>query len=163
MRLGSSSAGAVQRRSRPLQLAVAFLFCAVIVETNGQGGRAARSVPSHPVMVTRLYSGADGQSHIDRVPVVFHGAPDEASADLKATDTHIARGAPGMFETWHHAGRRRYIAVISGEAEVVTTGGEKLRLVPGQIYLAEDLTGKGHTFRVIGNEDWVALFVNLGQ
>ncbi len=157
MRLGSSFV------SRRLPLAVGFLFCAVIVAADGQNAKATPSAQNRPVMVTRLYTGADGQSHIDRVPVVFHGAPDEISADVKATDTYLARSAPGMFETWHHAGRRRYIVVISGEADVTTTSGEKLRLVPGQIYLAEDLTGKGHTFRVVGNEDWVALFVNLGQ
>jgi hypothetical protein len=27
--------------------------------------------------------------------------------------------------------------------------------------LAEDLTGKGHTFRVLGESDWVALFVDM--
>jgi len=68
-----------------------------------------------------------------------------------------------MFESWHNADRKRYIVVISGEAEVTTTGGEKARIVPGEIYLAEDLTGKGHTFRVVGNQDWVALFVNFAQ
>jgi hypothetical protein len=40
---------------------------------------------------------------------------------------------------------------------------EKARIVPGQIYLAEDLTGKEHTFRVVGNQEWVALFVNFAQ
>jgi quercetin dioxygenase-like cupin family protein len=68
-----------------------------------------------------------------------------------------------MFESWHNAGKNRYIVVISGEAEVTTTSGEKARIVPGQIYIAEDLTGKGHTFRVVGSEDWVALFVNFAQ
>jgi hypothetical protein len=58
---------------------------------------------------------------------------------------------------------KRYIVVISGEAEVTTTGGEKARFVPGRIYIAEDLTGKGHTFRIVGSEDWVALFVNFAQ
>lgn len=35
--------------------------------------------------------------------------------------------------------------------------------MPGQLYLAEDLTGKGHAFRVVGNQEWVALFVNFAQ
>jgi hypothetical protein len=161
MRFRFSSAGAIERISRRLLLV--FLFCAVIVEANGQNTRATPSAQNHPVMVTRLYTGADGQSHIDRVPIMFHGAPDEASAAVKTSDAYLARGAPGMFETWHNADRKRYIVVISGEAEVTTTDGEKLRLVPGEIYLAEDLTGKGHTFRVIGNQEWVALFVDFAQ
>jgi hypothetical protein len=27
--------------------------------------------------------------------------------------------------------------------------------------LAEDLSGKGHTFRVLGHGDWVAMFVDM--
>ncbi len=161
MRVGSSSAGAIQRVSRLLPLAVGFLFCAVIVEANGQNARATPSAQNHPVMVTRLYTGADGQSHIDKVSVVFHGAPDEVSAAVKTSSAYLARGAPGMFETWHDTGRKRYIVVISGEAEVTTTDGERVRLVPGSLYLTEDLTGKGHTFRVLGNQEWVALFVDF--
>lgn len=143
MRFGISSAGAIQRISRRLLLAVAFLFCAVIVKAYGQNARATPSPRNHPVTVTRLYTGSDGQSHIDQVPIMFHGAPDEASAEVKTSDAYLARGAPGMFESWHDTGRKRYIVVISGEAEVTTTDGEKLRLVPGRLYLAEDLTGKG--------------------
>jgi quercetin dioxygenase-like cupin family protein len=75
----------------------------------------------------------------------------------------VLHGAPGMFEPWHNADRKRYIVVISGEAEVTTTSGEKAKIVPGQVYLAKDLTGKGHSFRVVGNQEWVALFVNFAQ
>ncbi|HTV81258.1 MAG TPA: hypothetical protein VME18_01315 [Acidobacteriaceae bacterium] len=85
------------------------------------------------------------------------------SAAVKTTDAYLMRGAPGMFETWHNANRKRYIVVISGEAEVTTTDGERARLVPGHLYLAEDLTGKGHTFRVLGTREWVALFVDFAQ
>ena len=53
--------------------------------------------------------------------------------------------------------------VISGAAEVTTTDGEKARLVPGRLYLTEDMTGKGHTFRLLGNQEWVALFVDFAQ
>lgn len=163
MRLGSSSTGAIQRISRRLRLVVAFLFFAVIVRANGQNPRAALSAQNHPVMVTRLYTGADGQSHIDQVPVVFHGAPDEVSAAERTSSAYLARGVPGMFETWHTTRRKRYIVVISGEAEVTATDGERARLVPGTLYLTEDLTGKGHTFRVLGDQQWIALFVDFAQ
>jgi quercetin dioxygenase-like cupin family protein len=95
--------------------------------------------------------------------MVLHGESPEESAVQMMSDAYLVRGAPGMSEPWHNADRKRYIVVISGEAEVTTTGGEKARIVSGEIYLAEDLTGKGHTFRVVGNQDWVALFVNFAQ
>lgn len=154
---------AIQKISRTVLLVFACLFCPFIVKAAGHTARATSPGENHPVMVTRLYTGADGQSHIDQVRLVFHGGPDEVSAAEKATSAYLARGAPGMFETWHHASRRRYIVVISGAAEVTTTDGERARLVPGHLYLAEDLTGKGHTFRVLGDQEWVALFVDFAQ
>lgn len=173
MRLGSSSAGAIQRISQGLRWTVAFLFCAVIFEANGQGAKAIPSAQNHTVVATRIYAGSDGQSHIEQVPIAFHNAsaavvhlihdPLKASTAVKTSDAYLVQGAPGTVQAWHNADRRRYIVVVSGEADVTTTDGEKLRLVPGQIYLAEDLTGKGHTFRVVGTQDWVALFVNLAQ
>ena len=50
---------------------------------------------------------------------------------------------------------------ISGRSEIEVAGGQKLIARPGQVVLAEDLTGKGHTFRVLGESDWVALFVDM--
>jgi hypothetical protein len=152
--------------SRRLLLAAAVLSSAAWITTSGQNSESATSPQNRPVMATRLYTGPDGQSHIDQVPVMLHDAPgwpSEVSAAVKTTDAYLMRGAPGMFETWHNADRKRYIVVISGEAEVTTTDGERARLAPGQIYLAEDVTGKGHTFRVVGNQGWVALFVNFAQ
>jgi len=157
------SAIAIQRVSRRILLIAAFLFCAVIVKANGQNAGATPAARNHPVMVTRLYTGSDGQSHIDQLPLEFHGAPDEVSAAEETSSAYLARGAPGMFETSHVTRRRRYIVVISGAAEVTTTDGEKARLVPGHLYLTEDMTGKGHTFRVLGNQEWVALFVDFAQ
>ncbi len=156
----------MQRISLGAAMAAAFLCAASWIAAHGQSSASAPASQSHAVMATRLYTGADGQSHIDQAPIALQGVPAqpvEESAALKMSDAYLVRAAPGMFETWHNADRRRYIVVISGEAEVTTTGGEKARIVPGQIYIAEDLTGKGHTFRVIGNEDWVALFVNFAQ
>jgi hypothetical protein len=155
--------GAMRQISRRLLLAAAVLSSAAWITTSGQNSESATSPQNRPVMATRLYTGPDGQSHIDQVPIPLHDGPPEESAAQKTSDAYLVRAAPGMFESWHNADKKRYIVVIRGEAEVVTTGGEKARIVPGQIYMAEDLTGKGHTFRVVGNQEWVALFVNFAQ
>jgi hypothetical protein len=146
-------------------------FAAIIIGASGQNGERATSASNHVVMATRLYTGLDGQSHIDQTPIVLrttppidaNGAPAEQSEVQKTSDAYLVRAAPGMFESWHNASQKRFVVVISGEAEIGTSSGEKARIVPGQIYLADDLTGKGHTFRVVGDKEWVALFVNFAQ
>jgi hypothetical protein len=121
-----------------------------------------------PVTVTRLYTGVDGLSHFEQVSVKFFpvaGAPGtvEHSESAKAGSSYVVRVAPGYFHGWGNADKRRYVIPISGKAEIEVSGGEKISIEPGWIGLAEDLTGKGHTFRVIGTEDWVALFVDLAE
>lgn len=121
-----------------------------------------------PVTATRLYTGADGLTHVDQLNIKFSpvaGAPAtvEESEPVKATSSYVVRAAPGFFETWHNADKRRYVITISGRAEIEVAGGQKIFAEPGRIAQAEDLTGRGHTFRVVGPDDWVALFVDFAQ
>ncbi|MGD0889889.1 MAG: hypothetical protein ABR923_00045 [Terracidiphilus sp.] len=121
-----------------------------------------------PVMATRIYSGADGFTHVEQVEVRFPAVPGGSPAaaqseNLRVSNSYVARLAPGFFEDWHNADARRYVVPISGRAEIEVGGGQKVMVEPGHIYIAEDLTGKGHTFRVVGKEDWVALFVNFAK
>jgi hypothetical protein len=87
----------------------------------------------------------------------------EQSEPVRVSSSYIVRSAPGVVEGWHNADARRYVIPISGRAEVEVAGGQKFEVGPGRIYIAEDLTGKGHTFRVVGDQDWVALFVDFAQ
>jgi quercetin dioxygenase-like cupin family protein len=121
-----------------------------------------------PLTITRLYTGADGVSHFERVPAKFSPAPDasqgvEQSEPLLTTKSYLVRCAPGFFSDWHNADVRRYVITISGRAEIEITGGQKFIAQPGDVAFAEDLTGKGHIFRVIGNTEWVAMFVDMGR
>jgi hypothetical protein len=51
------------------------------------------------------------------------------------------------------------VITLSGRGEVELVDGTKIELGPGSIDLAEDLTGKGHITRVIGNEDRVTIAI----
>jgi quercetin dioxygenase-like cupin family protein len=118
--------------------------------------------------VTRLYTGTDGLSHFERIHVKFVPVPGEPSTvaeseSLSASKSYFVHCAAGFFSDWHNADVRRYVITISGRAEVEVTGGEKFIAQPGEVVLAEDLTGKGHTFRVLDNNAWVAVFVDMGK
>jgi hypothetical protein len=122
----------------------------------------------HPALtIIRLYTGPDEMSHFERVPVKFApaaGAPNiDESEPLATAKSYIVRCAPGFFSDWHNADVRRYVITISGRAEIEVAGGHKFVAEPGQVVLAEDLTGKGHTFRVLGDTDWIAMFVDMGK
>jgi quercetin dioxygenase-like cupin family protein len=156
----------MRRTSLAAALVAGFFASGTWITASGQSGDSGTTSQNGTVMATRLSSGSDGQSHIGQIAIALktaQDAPVERSAAQKVSDAYVVRAPPGMFEDWHNADKKRYIVVISGEAEITTTGGEKASIVPGQIYLAADLTGKGHTFRVVGKQQWVALFVNFAE
>ena len=108
--------------------------------------------------IFRLYSGDDGESHIEELDLASH--PD-------LTALHGAKGvvfrstAPGSFSDWHIAPRRQYIITLSGEAEIGLGDGTIHRLGPGDVNMAEDLTGHGHTTRVVSQVPRVTATIHL--
>jgi len=117
-------------------------------------------------MAMRLYTGADGLTHTDQVPINLEPAGKtgaEQSKTIPMAGSYLVRLAPGFFETWHNADHRRYVVTLGGRAEIEIAKGQKIYAEPGQIAIAEDLTGKGHTFRVVGNTEWVALFIDFAN
>lgn len=56
---------------------------------------------------------------------------------------------PGCFFDWHVAPREQYIIYLEGEVEVRASSGEIRVFKPGDILLAADLKGKGHTSKTL--------------
>ena len=117
--------------------------------------------------VTRLYTGADGQSHAEDIvvswrPAQLHAELNE-SESKKVTAVQFLRWPRGFVWEGHPASRRQYVIIVSGRGEVDVVGGRKVQLAPGRVLLAEDVTGKGHTTRVGAGEDLVMLLVPLAQ
>ena len=106
----------------------------------------------------RLYTGDDGKSHVEEIDPTTHPA---------WTALHEAKGIvfrsspPGRFSDWHIAPRRQYIITLSGQGEIGLEDGTTHILGPGDVNLAEDTTGKGHTTRVIGDVPRVTATVHL--
>jgi len=118
-----------------------------------------------PIVVTRIFTGPDGQTHAEQIEVKL--APGSGSGELsemaKVTGLQFRRQAPNYFQDWHPAPRRQYVITLSGRGEVELAGGKKIPLNPGHILLAEDVTGKGHISRGVGSEDRISLFIPLAE
>lgn len=108
--------------------------------------------------MTRLYTGPDGQSHLEDV---------DAGAHPDLTKLHDAKGVAfrrfesGHFHDWHNAPRRQYVITLEGEVEIGLGDGTVRRFGPGHVILAEDLTGKGHTTRVVGSKPRLTATIHL--
>ena len=113
--------------------------------------------------ITRLYTGADGQSHAEDSEVAWRPAKLRAelsdSAPVKVTGAQFLRWPRGFVWAGHPASKRQYVIIVSGRGQVDVAGGKSVQLAPGRVLLAEDVTGKGHTTRVGPDEDLVMLLV----
>ena len=110
-------------------------------------------------MYLRLYTGDDGQSHFEELDLPT--GPVGSSPMQAATGITFRRAEPGEFLDWHPAPRRQYVITLAGQGEIEVGDGTVRRLGPGDVMLAEDLTGKGHTTRVVGNEPRVSVAIPL--
>jgi quercetin dioxygenase-like cupin family protein len=108
--------------------------------------------------MTRLYTGDDGLTHIEKMNLETHPALGQMQ---KATGVVFRSSEPGHFMDWHNAPRRQLVITLAGEGEIGLADGTLVRFGAGHVTLAEDLTGKGHTTRVVGNVPRVTAVVPL--
>jgi hypothetical protein len=96
----------------------------------------------------RLYTGDDNETHIEKFSL---DERPELRELRTATGIVFRSQPPGHFIDWHPAPRRQYVITLAGEAEIGLPDGTVHRLRAGDVNLAEDLTGKGHTTRVVSS------------
>lgn len=99
-------------------------------------------------MIVRIYTGDDGQTHFEDLDMPageVQNVAIQAGADL------VFRRFPAdYYSDWHTAPRRQYIIILSGFMEIGIGDGTTRRFGSGDVVLADDLTGQGHTTRSVG-------------
>jgi hypothetical protein len=106
----------------------------------------------------RLYTGPDGQSHIEPIDLA---KAKEWTSGLATTKISFSEWPVGRDLDWHPAPRRQFVIILSGRLEIGLGDGTKQVFGPGDARLVEDTTGKGHTTRVVGNERCVTATIPL--
>ena len=112
------------------------------------------------MIITRIYTGDDGQSHMEDFDISDHANPES----LQSVTSIVFRiNDPGRFSDWHCESRRNYIITVSGEGEIGLGDGSAHRIGPGRVMLVEDLTGQGHTTRVTSSVARVTVAIPLAD
>ena len=110
-------------------------------------------------MFFRLYPGDDGQSHLEELDLDAGEA--RWHAMQHATGITFRRSEPSEFLDFHPAPRRQWIITLSGQVEIGTGDGTVQLFGPGDAMLAEDVTGQGHTRRVVSSVPRVSAAIPL--
>jgi quercetin dioxygenase-like cupin family protein len=117
---------------------------------------------SHPVVV-RLYAGADQQSHFEDVKLHYtsRGDRSESAEVIARSGMLVRRFEADRTNPWHHAPGRYAVFTLCGAVDISVGDGSLRRVGPGQVLIAEDLSGQGHQTREVGPEPRVSVFVPL--
>ena len=110
--------------------------------------------------IYRMYTGNDGQTHIEETSLDTH--PELAEA-VKTTTLKFSTNEAGHFGDWHPAPRRQYVICIAGQIEIGLGDGSKHLFGPGDARLVEDTTGQGHTTLTAGSEPGITCTVPLAD
>jgi hypothetical protein len=117
---------------------------------------------------TRVYTDEIGETHfedveIDLVSVDF--APPAPALNLsvftEAKNFGFVNSPPSWYGDWHPTPKRQVFVYISGKIEARVSDGEVRVFGPGSVTLLEDTTGKGHTSRVVGDEEVLCVVIQL--
>jgi quercetin dioxygenase-like cupin family protein len=100
----------------------------------------------------RVFAGPNGETHFEDVVVEFHSRPSappvppSAISDLQSADRlAFVSFPPGWRSEHHHAPRRQFLVFQAGSAKLQTSDGEIRYFQAGDVLLAEDTTGNGHS------------------
>ena len=116
------------------------------------------------MQVVRLYTGEDGESRIEDMELPF-----ERMGHALRTATEAATGVqfsclrPTQLVDFHTAPRRQYVITLQGQVEIGLGDGTKRIFNVGDIELCEDLTGRGHTTRSVGDVDRISVQIPLAD
>jgi uncharacterized cupin superfamily protein len=111
----------------------------------------------------KLWTAEDGNSRFEEGVIdmpkgergdVLSGTVPAVSISFRETQ------AGGAFE-WHDAPTRQFVVTLSGTLDFQTRAGAHFTLRPGDILLAEDTTGTGHSWKLIDDEPWRRAYVIL--
>jgi len=100
----------------------------------------------------RLYTRTDGNSHVQQGTIEAGALVDVLSIEFKEASAHSA------FD-WHNDPVPQYVITLAGVLEFTTRGGEAFTLHPGDVLVAEDHTGSGHKWRLVGDSPWKRAYV----
>jgi quercetin dioxygenase-like cupin family protein len=115
------------------------------------------------IRCVRIWTGDDGDSVFEEGTVDLPDGErgDALSGKVEATSISYRETAPGGSFSAHQAPARNYVLTLSGTLEFRTATGATFTIRPGDVLLAEDTAGTGHSWRLIDDQPWRRAYVIL--
>ena len=113
------------------------------------------------IRCVRIWTGEDGNSLFEEGIIdLSEGMPGDAVGKaVPAVELSFQETRSGGSYEWHRDPVPRFVVTLSGTLEFEVKSGGTFIIRPGDILLAQDNSGSGHKWRLIGDEPWRRAYV----
>jgi quercetin dioxygenase-like cupin family protein len=111
----------------------------------------------------RLWTDSEGISRFEEGGIVLkNGSPVNLLSEKFPTKSiSFAETQAGQLLDWHNAPTKQFVITLRGTLDFWNKLDEHFVITPGDILLAEDVTGSGHSWKLIGDDPWRRVYVIL--
>lgn len=117
------------------------------------------------IRCVRIWTGSDGDSVFEEgtIDLARGERGDALSGALAAASLSFRETEAGGSFAWHDAPARQIVLTLGGTLEFRTRKGALFTIRPGDVLLAEDTTGSGHSWRLVDDQPWRRAYVILAS
>ena len=117
------------------------------------------------IRCVRIWTASDGNSNFEEGLIDLSQGQRGDILNRKVLGSHLhfafaETKAGGKFE-WHDAPARQFVITLDGTLDFETKRGQHFTIRPGDILLAEDTAGSGHSWKLVGDDPWRRAYVIL--
>jgi quercetin dioxygenase-like cupin family protein len=113
------------------------------------------------IRCVRMWTGEDGDSLFEEGSIELAGGMrgDSVGQPVQVVELSFQETDAGGAYEWHEDPVPRFVITLSGTLEFETNSGATFTIAPGDVLLAQDNTGTGHRWKLIGEEPWRRAYV----
>ena len=113
----------------------------------------------------RLWSDAEGNSCFEegKLALTSGSSVNFLSDKFSAKSISFEETKAGQTLDWHNAPAKQFVITLRGTLDFWTRKGDHFILTPGDVLLAEDTVGGGHSWKLIGDDPWRRVYVILAE
>lgn len=117
------------------------------------------------IRCVRIWTGEDRNSHFEEgsIELAMGAHGDLLTGGLSSTAASFQETHTGGTLAWHTAPVRQLVITLSGTLDFATRNGGHFTIGPGDILLAEDTAGSGHTWKLVDDQPWRRMYVVLAK